>query len=213
MTHTDMFEIIPELEALEIHFRQPITGSARDRWLIDWTRDLAGFSIEDIRKGCKHWRMNGEKFPRSGQLIGAIKNATRMDGAVSSQAWAPVALDEFEALDLPEKIRQHRILAAEAYRKAGPMYRNTSGVGGLRAASGAHLTPDEMPDEWHHWTRVAREHEAEVERFTALLKGRAPRFALPALPASLLPSMTPAEIATRLREMADAQEAADEVVL
>lgn len=213
---TDMFDIIPELTALEAHFRQPLAGGARDRWLVDWTRDLAEFSMEDIQRGCRWWRQNGERFPKPGELMRAIKQGLpSKQGGGKPVPWAPLSEDDYEALDLPAKIRHHRILAQEAYRAAGPMFRNTSKAGRMYRASGEHLTPDQLPDSWHENTTKARNHEAEAERLSAILRGHSPqdRFGpMRQLPDSMRPRLTPQQVAAQIMASVDGT-TADEVVL
>jgi hypothetical protein len=168
---TDMFAIIPELEALELHFRHPIQGEARSKWLVDWARDLSAYSLEDIQRGCKRWRMNGQRFPKPGELIAAIQQETRLDGQVRVHEWRKLSDPEYEALDLVGKIRHHMILAHEARGKAGPMFRNQAGGGNsIFKAAGEHLTREEMPEEWHRLQAVARGHDAEVKRLRGLLR-------------------------------------------
>lgn len=179
---TDMFAIIPEIEALEVHFRQPITGSARDKWLVEWARDLAEFSLEDIRRGCARWRKDGQKFPRVGELIGAIQASQSVAQGGRVEVWREPSEAEYNALSVRDKIRHHQIMEHQFRIKAGPMYRNTGADNGLRYAKGEHLTRQQMPPEWHKHTATADFHRDRILELRGFLKTyaqQAPALAAP----------------------------------
>jgi hypothetical protein len=168
-----MIEIVDEIERLAVHCRPPLMQvEQRESWLRDWCDDLAGFEIEAIRSACREWRQSGaQKFPTPGQLLPMVRKRTagpRADGG-ALQPWRELSDGEYEALSLRDKIRHQRILAAEAYRKAGPMWRN--GAGGANPAKPVkgHVAPDQMPDTWRYWTDIARSHDAEAQRLASYL--------------------------------------------
>lgn len=74
------------------------------------------------------------------------------------KAWKEPTQEEYEAQSISEKIRTNKILACEARLRAGPMMKNRRPAG-----------PDELPDKWHQWTRVAKHHEAEAKRFREII--------------------------------------------
>lgn len=170
-------EIAAEIEALSVHCRPPIMEvEQRASWTRDWCNDLAEFPIEAIRIACRKWRLSGAtKFPTPGQLLPSIRESLPSEKQEVLREWAPATEDDYRAMSLRDKIREHQILAQQAYRKAGPMFRNTSAGAGLSKASGIHLTVDEMPETYRHWVAQAEQHTAEATRLRAYLRqeGRA----------------------------------------
>lgn len=155
-------EIATEIEALAVHCRPPLMeATARALWLRDWCEDLAQFPIEAIRVACRKFRGSGAtKFPTPGQLLPLIR-AEAQEAAPSQKivAWQPLSDAEYDQLSLRDKIRHHRILAHEARRKAGPMWRN-----------GKPATAEDMPEIWRSWNARADNHEDEAHRLQATLK-------------------------------------------
>lgn len=166
-------QVIAAIEALEVHCRSPLmTVEQRGTWLSDWCSDLGDFPVDAIETGCRNWRRSGSgKFPTPGQLIPMVRAAQPSDVKPGDNAvWRTLSDEEYRGLTIREKIRHQTILAHEARRKAGPMFRNTSSGGALSRASGKHLTADEMPDVWRRWNSVAEDHEAEAGRLRAMIR-------------------------------------------
>lgn len=169
-------EIASEIEALAVHCRAPLMEvEQRTSWLRDWCNDLADFEIEAIRAGCREWRQSGAtKFPTPGQFIPLVRkriNGPKTDPA-SIQPWRPIGDAEFDALSLRDKIRHHRILAAEARRKAGPMWRNPPAGASVAKPIKGHIPANDMPDDWRRWTEIASGHDAEAKRLSGYLRAQ-----------------------------------------
>jgi hypothetical protein len=164
-------EIINEIEALTAHCRPPLMEtSQRASWLHDWCADLGDFPIEAVRVGCRKWRLSGSiKFPTPGQLLPLVREADTAPAGPKLAEWSPASEDEYRAMTLREKIRERQILAMEAYRKAGPMFRNATAGGVMTKARGTHLRREDMSDAWRHWTGIAEAHKAEAVRLRELL--------------------------------------------
>lgn len=159
---SDRIEIVKELRALEkfCAFPSGMTGEDRERYLKDYLSDIQEFPLDAIRSACAEWRKSGSvKFPTSGMLIPIIKRFIGAPKDERLEPWRALTDDEYRALGLPEKIRHHQILANQARRKAGPMWKN-----------GRPAAPDELPDIWHSWTRQAENHEAEASRLRKHLR-------------------------------------------
>lgn len=168
-------EIINEIEGLTVHCRPPLMeADSRAGWLRDWCDDLAEFPIEFIRAAIRDWRQGGNtKFPTPGQILPLIRAKVPVGKTGQGpEPWRPLDDAEYAALSLREKIRHQLIQASEARRKAGPMFKNTSGVGKMRHARGIHLRPEEMPDTWRRWTGIAEQHEAEAQRLRGYLHAK-----------------------------------------
>jgi hypothetical protein len=92
-------------------------------------------------------------------------------GEVSARAepWRAPTDEEYDRLDLPEKIRTHTSLALLARDQAGPMW------GRRPDGSKGPLTPEQLPEKWHFWIQRARNHEAEVRALRSILTGAAPK--------------------------------------
>jgi hypothetical protein len=159
-------EIAAEIESLAVHCRPPIMEvEQRASWTRDWCNDLGEFPIEAIRSACRQWRQGGQsKFPTPGQLLPLIRAASPQATGPKLEAWAPADEETYRAMTLREKIRERQILAQEAYRKAGPMFRNAAAGGVMTKARGEHLKPEQMSDAWRHWTRIGDNHKAEAVR-------------------------------------------------
>jgi hypothetical protein len=160
----DRHEIAEEIERLAIHCRPPLMSvEDRSMWLEDWCRDLAEYPIDAIRTACQRWRNGADrKFPLPGHLKPLVASAARPLGkgpTESVEPWRQLTDDEYQRLSLSEKIRHHRILASEALRKAGPMWRN-----------GGPIAVEDMPEAWHIWKRKAEGHHAEAARLQKNLK-------------------------------------------
>lgn len=69
------------------------------------------------------------------------------------ETWRPLSDAEYAGLSLRGKVEHHRILAHEARRKAGPMWKD-----------GRPAEPHELSQRWHEWTQRAEWHEAESAR-------------------------------------------------
>lgn len=161
-------EVIEAIEALATHCRPPLMGvEERVRWVMDWCADLKEFPIENVRIACQRWRQGDDrKFPMPGQLIPMIRATLRVaDDGGKPQPWRPLSDDEYRNLTVREKIRHHQILAHEAMGKGGPMYRQAATVN----QRGTHLTPDDMPAEWHEGRREAAFHHAEIKRLREII--------------------------------------------
>jgi hypothetical protein len=155
-------EIMEALEALETHCRAPLMAvEQRAAWMRDWCDDLAEFPIHAIQHGCKAWRHSQgvTKFPTPGQLLPLIRAnvAQRPAGAVG-EPWRELSDDEYRALSLEDKIRHQRILCTRAYSRAGPQTKPA----------------DDMPESWHRWRQIGRNHEEEVATLKGKLKLAAP---------------------------------------
>ena len=86
-------------------------------------------------------------------------------GAERPHVWRPLSDDEYRNLTVREKIRHHQILAHEAMGKGGPMYRQAA----TASQRGTHLTPDDMPAQWHEGRREAAFHHAEIKRLREII--------------------------------------------
>jgi hypothetical protein len=167
-------EISAELNALSVHCRPPIMEvEQRALWLRDWCSDLAEFPIEAVRIACRKWRLSGAtKFPTPGQLMPLVRENLPTEKGEAAREWSPADDAEYRAMSVREKIREHQILAQQAYRKAGPMFRNGSASGApMSKASGTHLTPEEMPASHAHWVAQAQNHLADAQRLRQYLNG------------------------------------------
>lgn len=164
-------ETLAEIEALETHCRAPLmTTDARARWIADWCNDLAAFDVETVRAAFWDWRLSGAtKFPTPGQIIPMIraKQPIQRSGEKNGP-WRELSDREYDALSLRDKARHQRILAAEARRKAGPMFKNTSHD--IRNAAGNFIAPQDMPNAWRRWQEIADHHEAEAKRLTKIIR-------------------------------------------
>lgn len=175
-------EILHEIEALSVHCRPPLMeANQRTSWLTDWCSDLADHPIEAIRAACRKWRLSGStKFPTPGQLLPLVRESLPSEKREIVREWAPADEDAYRSMTLREKIREHQILAQQAYRKAGPMFRNTSMRGGsITRASGVHLTAAQMPAAHAHWIAQAQNHTAEATRLIKYLHVEPLRIAAP----------------------------------
>lgn len=163
---TPKAEILPEIEALAIHCRPPLMEAEhRAMWLRDWCADLAEYPMDAIRVGCRKWRQSGAtKFPTAGQLMPLIRASVAVEREAPVQPWRAATEDEYREMSVREKIREHLILAHEAFSKAGPMFRNTSGGGSMFRAKGEHLTPEQMSPEHHRWVAEGKRHREEAYR-------------------------------------------------
>lgn len=155
-------EITEELERLALHCRPPLMSvEDRVRWLADWCEDLRSYDIEPIRTACKRWREGVEaKFPRQGQLVPMIRAATVKGEKTAivegNKPWRPLTDEEYQQLTLSDKIRHCRILAQEAYSKAGPQ--------------GLHTSAEDMPESWKIWRGKGHGHDAEAQRLNKILQ-------------------------------------------
>lgn len=144
-----------EIEALSSHFpTRAHTPAEHDRWLSDFVADLGDLDETAVRRGCAEWRNSKTgRFPTPGQLRKVCAAYVRQLPAPPPQPWTAPTDAEYATLTLAEKIRTHTVLALEARMKAGPMWKNARPAG-----------PDELGPEWHRWTAIAKNHEAEVAR-------------------------------------------------
>jgi len=168
-------EIVSEIEALAVHCPPRLmTTEARALWMRDWCSDLSSFPIAAIRAAFTAWR-SGEnpRFPTAGQVLPMVRaNTPRKDGpkVQAPDPWAPISDAEYELLSLSEKVRHLLILAAEARRKAGPMWKNPpSGTSMARPVAG-HVHPDDVSDQWREWSARATNYEAEAERLKRIIR-------------------------------------------
>ncbi len=168
-------EIISEIEALAVHCPpRMMTTEARALWMRDWCSDLSSFPIAAIRAAFTAWRSgDNPRFPTAGQVLPMVRaNTPRKDGpkVQAPDPWAPISDAEFELLSISEKARHLLILAAEARRKAGPMWKNPpSGASMTRPVAG-HVHPDDVSDEWREWSARAANYEAEAERLKRIIR-------------------------------------------
>lgn len=175
---SDRIEIIKELRALEqfCAFPPKMSGEDRERFLKDYLADVQEFPFSAIQAACAAWRRTGStKFPTPGQLIPLIKHALPLDKGEAPLAWRELSHPEYNSLSLREKIRHRTILAHEARRKAGPMWKTPAGSG-LKRPTPGHIHPDAMPDTYRRWSAIAEAHEAEAKRLRTFL-GRDERLA------------------------------------
>lgn len=158
-------EIIDAIEALAAHFRPPIMSvEVKAAWMQDWCADLAEFPVSAIAEGCRKWRQTGDKFPTSGKLVPLVRGSLPNPSAgVKPEEWRPLSDQEYAGLTIREKMRHQMILAAEAAKKAGPMWRNPEGAGIARPVDGR-IPPEEMPDVYRHWKAIEASHLKEVTR-------------------------------------------------
>jgi hypothetical protein len=172
-------EILNEIEALSVHCRPPLMeANHRTSWLQDWCADLAEYPIEAIRIACRKWRLSGAtKFPTPGQLVPSIRENLPAEKREINREWSPVDDETYREMSIRDKIREHQILAQQAYRKAGPMFRNGTLGGEMSKASGTHLSADEMPSAYRHWIAEAQRHTAEASRLRKLISGESQRIA------------------------------------
>lgn len=162
-------EIIKELRALEqfCAFKVVRSGEENERFLKDYLADIEDFPLDAIRQACSEWRKSGAtKYPTPGQLIPLIRSKIPEPKAARIEPWRPLSDDEYQALSLREKIRHHTILAHECSTKAGPMFRSS----GPNSGKGQHLTPEDMPPEWHELRRRAQGHADEAKRLRSYLR-------------------------------------------
>jgi hypothetical protein len=155
-------EIVETLETLALHCRPPLMSvEDRSRWLRDWCNDLREFRIEEVRQAAMKWRRGeSQKFPTPGQFLPVVRSLVRSDIAPKvAEPWRELSDDEYRALTLEGKIRHQTILASEARKKAGPMWRG-----------GRPAKPGELPQRWHIWTAKAQNHEAEVKTLRGILE-------------------------------------------
>lgn len=85
-----------------------LTAEGNASRLADFCNDLRGKSIEEIRYGCRRYRMNPENrfFPTPGQLIEACKNPfDTKERKYEPLSALPTAMPEQDARALIEKIR------------------------------------------------------------------------------------------------------------
>lgn len=157
-------EIIEALEALETHCRAPLmTVDQRTAWMRDWCDDLGEFPIHAIKQGCKSWRHSATsgKFPTAGQLLPLVRAnvAQKRPEGDAGKPWRELSDEEYRGLSLEGKIRHQRILSSRAYSNAGPQTKPA----------------DEMPEAWHMWRQIGRNHDEEVVSLRNLLKQSAAR--------------------------------------
>ena len=166
-------EISAELNALSVHCRPPIMEiEQRALWLRDWCSDLMEYPIEAVRIACRKWRLSGSvKFPTPGQLMPLVKENLPGETVEKLAAWREATEDEYRAMSVREKIREHQILAHDAFTKAGPMFRNMTTGGTITKAAGQHLTLEEMPETWRRWTAEGERHRQEVYRLRQYMSG------------------------------------------
>jgi hypothetical protein len=168
-------EIISEIEALAVHCPpRMMTTEARALWMRDWCSDLSSFPVSAIRAAFTAWR-NGDnpRFPTAGQVLPMVRaNTPRKAGPTikAPDPWAPISDAEFELLSLSEKARHLLILAAEARRKAGPMWKNPEGGLSMTRPVAGHVHPDDVSDEWREWSARATNLEAEAERLKRIIR-------------------------------------------
>ena len=170
---SDRIEIVRELRALEkfCAFPSGMSGEDRERYLKDYLADIQEYPLDAIRNACAEWRRSGSvKFPTSGALIPIIRRFVVQERPQGAEPWRELADDEYSTLTVREKIRHHQILAHEARRKAGPMFRNTTRGGPITKTSGQHIPAEEMPDIWRRWNKIAENHEAEAKRLRGHLR-------------------------------------------
>lgn len=164
-------EIMNEIEGLSVHCRPPLMeANQRTSWLQDWCNDLAEYPIGAVRVACRKWRLSGAtKFPTPGQLMPLVRENLPAEKREVVREWTPADEDTYRAMTVREKIREHQILAQQAYRKAGPIYRNTSGSGPISKASGVRLEPSQMSEAHRHWTAEGLRHTQEAQRLRQYL--------------------------------------------
>lgn len=172
----DRSEIIDEIEALAVHCRPPIMEpAARASWLRDWCDDLAGFPISAVRLGCRAYRQSGQvKFPTAGQLLPMVRANLPVERAPpgATEPWRPISDAEYEALSLREKIRHREVMAREARRKAGPMWKNPPEGASFKRPVRGHVRAEDMPEAWRIQSQIAAEHEEEARRLRSHLHRR-----------------------------------------
>ena len=168
-------EILAQIEALAVHCRPPLMSvEQRELWLRDWCADLAEFPIEAIHSACRKWRHSGAiKFPTPGQLLPLVREGVPGPKGEKAEPWRPATQEEYAAMSLREKIREHRIQAHEARCKAGPMFKNHEGST-MGRPKGTHLPAEEMPSTWRRWTDEAERHDREAKRLTEILHRKQP---------------------------------------
>lgn len=168
----DKNQIIDAIEALAVHCRPPLMSvEDKTRWMRDWADDLAEFPLEAITNATRKWRHSGAtKFPTAGQLLPLVRETLPATGVEKHETWRPAGPEEYAAMTVREKIREHLILANMDGAKAGPMFRNTSGGAGIERASGKHLTLEEMSPASRAFRESADRHLAEVKRLREYLR-------------------------------------------
>jgi hypothetical protein len=168
-------EIISEIEALAVHCPpRMMTTEARALWMRDWCSDLSSFPVSAIRAAFTSWR-NGDnaRFPTPGQILPMVRaNTPRQEGPKirAPDPWAPISDAEYELLSLSEKVRHQLILAAEAGRRAGPMWKNPEGGSSMARPVAGHTPPESLSDDWHEWTARAANHKAEAARLQRIIR-------------------------------------------
>lgn len=161
---TEASDIINELKGLQAHCTtRPRSLEEAQRWMADYVDDLLPLPISAIKQACKEWRQSGEsKFPTIGQLLSRARSAERAAQTGSTyigspddnRPWAPATETEYAAMTLREKIREHRILAAELRRRAGPQK----------------CAPEDMPIRWHTLKAEATAHDDQARDLYGKLK-------------------------------------------
>lgn len=162
----DQIEIVDQIETLSAHCRPPLMDvDTKSRWLQSWCEDLAEFSSEVLKAGFRSWRQSDNvKFPTPGQLLPMMRaaasraNGSGLSSNAAPKAWEPISDAEYDQLSLRDKIRHQRILASRAFSKAGP-----------QCSGSLPIPAEQMPQEWHGWRAVGRNHLAEVERLKKIL--------------------------------------------
>lgn len=152
-----------EIAALSSHYPVSTKSPAEQaRWLDDFANDLGDAGPEAVAAACRAWRLgDAKRFPTPGQLRKLVTHTVRALSAPNHEAWRPISDEEYDSLTVHQRARHQRILASEAFTKAGPMWKG-----------GAPAGPDELPETWHRWRGIARNHLAEAQRLEDVLKAR-----------------------------------------
>jgi hypothetical protein len=169
----DKSQIQDVIESLAVHCRPPLMSiEQRLLWLRTWAEDLQEYPIEAVAQACRQWRQSeATKFPTPGQLMPLVKACLPSERTERAEVWREASPEEYRAMSIREKIREHQILGHNAFSKAGPMFRNTTGSGPITKASGTHLEPGDMPDSHAAWIAEGKRHNEEIRRLRQYLNG------------------------------------------
>lgn len=142
-------------------------------WWADYFEALEDIPTVAVEAGMAAWvrRPESQFMPKPGQLRELAMNTPndadraynealrQLEAPVvnkGAQAWDWPTQAEYDAMPLPEQIRQNRIMAGRCRSDAGPQ--------------GMDTMPDDMPDAWKAYRVKAKHYDDEAKRLTAIYK-------------------------------------------
>ena len=158
---------------MAIYPQTEMTEGEWTAWWADYIDALQDIPNAALEAGMTAWvrRPESQFMPKPGQLRDlALNTPNEADRAYNealrqleapriikgAEAWDWPTQDEYDAMPLPEQIRQNRIMASRCRSDAGPQGMNTR--------------PDDMPDAWKTYRMKASNYDAEAKRLTAIYK-------------------------------------------